>query len=120
MVMGVVWAVVGYAACSVLQRGQLVTTIVTAVAGALGLGAGAIGHYHGHLGGAGAVVIGLEIALIVAGTGAAIMLIWGRTAGHKHGSAVIAYTRHVLYKSPEDIAREDRLRERDRVRNARR
>lgn len=120
MVMGVAWAVVGYVACTALQRGQFVTTIVTAMAGALGLGAGAIGHYRGHLGGAWAVLGGLEIAVIVAGIGLAVVLIRGRGARHKHGSAAIAYTRYVLYKSPEDKAREARLKERDRVRNARR
>lgn len=120
MVMGLAWAVVGYALCSLLQRGQLVTTIATAAAGTLGLGAGAISRYHGHLGGTWLVLGGLEIALILAGTIAVIAMIGGHDSRHKHGSAAIAYTRYVLYKSPEDMAREARLKERDRIRNARR
>lgn len=119
MVIGIVWAVAGYALCSVTNRGQLVTTIVTAMAGALGLGAHAIGHYHGQVGHLGTGVIVLEIAVIAAGIVAAVVMIKPWTGRHKHGSAAIASTRYVLYKAPEDIAREDRLRKRDRLRNAR-
>lgn len=40
MAMGIAWAVVGYVICALTNRGQLATTIVTAAAGALGLGSG--------------------------------------------------------------------------------
>jgi predicted lipid-binding transport protein (Tim44 family) len=120
MVLGVAWAMVGYVVCAALGRGQLVTTIVTAAAGGLGLGAGAIRQYHGHLGGLGAALIGLEITVIVAGVCLAVVFIRGRKPRRKHGSAAVASTRYVLYESPEDIAREARRKERDRIRNARR
>jgi hypothetical protein len=42
MIIGVLWAVAGYVVCELTRRGKLATTVITAAAGALGLGQGAI------------------------------------------------------------------------------
>ncbi len=44
MMLGVAWAVVGYVVCELTSRGKLATTVITAIAGGLGLGAGALKH----------------------------------------------------------------------------
>lgn len=118
MVPGVIWALVGLAVCSIQQRGQLVTTVVTAAAGALGLGMGELRNVHTGAAGWLPWAVGTPVVLaIVAG----VWLLWHNTAPRrKHGSAAMASTRFVLYTAPEDKERAARQRQRDRIRNARR
>ena len=69
MMIGVAWALVGYVLCEFTHRGKIATTVVTAVAGAAGVGAhtlnaaGAGGAVHALA----AVVIVLAVACAVAG-----------------------------------------------------
>jgi hypothetical protein len=107
--MGVAWAIIGYAVASLLQRGQLATTVITAVAGALGMGAGVLKESHASLGALPGVVVGLEVAAVAA----LAVLAWrlaGGAARRRHGSAAIAYTRHVLYEDPVEPRKPARIR----------
>lgn len=119
MIAGVIWALIGYAACEVTGRGKLTTTVVTAIAGALGLGGGLL---HGQAAvpvhPALLVGVGLVVVLVVA---AVIVLLYrasqgSRTGRHKHGSAAIASTRYVRYTETRNEpkhsgkARPDRIR----------
>lgn len=94
MIAGIIWALIGLAACEITHRGKVTTTVVTAAAGALGIGAKAA---HG----AGASVPVAVVAVIA--LAAAVMLAFlvltlaGARVPRRHGSAAIASTRQVLY-----------------------
>lgn len=94
MIIGVLWALIGYVLCEVTNRGKVTTTVATAAAGALGVGAKAAQ-------GAGAAVP--EAAVIAIGVIAALMVVFlavlvaGGRRPRRHGSAAMASTRQVLY-----------------------
>lgn len=95
MVIGVVWALIGYAACEMSHRGKLVTTVVTAIAGAAGLGAGAV--KHAGVTGDRLMAAGLLAEVIV--TAAAVVVVLWFTFGHTPSSSrtyAIASTRQVM------------------------
>jgi hypothetical protein len=72
MILGVAWAVVGYVLAEVTQRGKLTTTIITAVAGALGLGAGVLRGTHATVPG---FITGLGVLIgILAAAGLAVLV----------------------------------------------
>jgi ABC-type proline/glycine betaine transport system permease subunit len=74
VILGIAWAVVGYVLAEVTQRGKLATTVITAVAGALGLGAGVLRGTHatvpGFIAGLGVIIA----VLVTAGLGAVVVL----------------------------------------------
>lgn len=117
MIIGIVWALIGYAACEMTQRGKVTTTVVTAAAGALGIGARSM-----HTTGASvpvALVVGLAAAAVPLLAFLALTLTGARNP-RRHGSAAIASTRQVLYHEPKSQprhhgqARPDRTRGGDR------
>lgn len=65
----VVWALIGYGMCAVQHRGKIATTVVTAVAGAIGApitsAAQSAGHGIGTVANAAALIFGLEMLLII-------------------------------------------------------
>ena len=94
MIVGVVWALIGLVLCEVTHRGKVTTTVVTAAAGALGIGAhlarnapSSTGVY---------VIVGLGAVAFVMLAFLVLILAGGR-GPRRHGSAAIASTRMVLY-----------------------
>lgn len=94
---GVVWALIGYVACEVTNRGRITTTVITAIAGAAGLGRGLVGHASATAAPTG-LLAGAALVLVLALAGAVALAFRGRRTGrHRHGSAAIASTRYVRY-----------------------
>lgn len=99
MIAGIVWALIGLAACEITNRGKVTTTVVTAAAGALGIGARAA---HDAPSNSGVyVIVGLGAVALVMLAFLALTLAGGR-GPRRHGSAAIASTRKVLYHEGRD------------------
>lgn len=97
MIAGVVWALIGYVACEMTHRGRITTTVVTAIAGAAGLGRGLVGQATATAAPTG-ILAGAAVVLVLAIAGAVALAFRGRRTGrHRHGSAAIASTRYVYY-----------------------
>jgi hypothetical protein len=101
MIPGIIWALIGYAVCEITNRGRLTTTIVTAAAGALGLGRGLVAT---QTGAARPFLVGLGLTAGLLLLLAAVVVIARRGTRrgprgrrNRHGSAAIASTRYVLY-----------------------
>lgn len=104
MIIGVLWAVAGYVVCELTRRGKLATTVITAAAGALGLGQGAIVNAGGT---AQHVIEGLAAAGIMLTLAAVAFLFW-QLARHSNRPGkvyFIASIRQVMADMSEQTGR---------------
>jgi hypothetical protein len=113
MAAGVIWALIGFMVCELTSRGRLVTTVVTAVAGASGVGLHAAQEAPQTVRVAGMILTGVEVLLVLAVGVLAVWAVSGR-GRRRHGSAALASTRHVIYEDPETEQRKRRRSRTDR------
>jgi hypothetical protein len=115
VILGVAWALIGYVVCQVSHRGNLATTVVTAIAGAAGIGTGAFKH-SGMTGGR---LIGAALLVEVIVTAAAVVVVVWFTFGNTSSTSrtyAIASTRQVMADDddPRPGPRRARARKRSR------
>ena len=94
---GIVWAVIAFAVCRKTHRGLRFTAAATGAAWLCGAALELVTSSSAAPA-LGPLLLGLEIALVLAGAGAAVLVIQYRP--HQHGSSAIASTRHVIYLDP--------------------